>query len=76
METVHRALEPAHSYTVEVTSPPREVEQVFASFGLDLSPKSAVEDYIKLHAKELGNLSDEVRDYALGLIAGMEGNPQ
>ena len=76
METVHRALAPAHSFTVEVTSPPREVEQVFASFGLDMTLKSAVEDYIKLHAKELGELSDEVRDYALKLIAGMEGNPQ
>jgi hypothetical protein len=76
METVHRALEPAHSFTVEVTAPPREVAQAFATFGLDLSPKSAVEDYIKLHAKELGELSDEVRDYALKLIAAMEGNPQ
>lgn len=76
METVHRALEPAHSYTVEVTAPPRTTGQVFASFGLDLSPKTAVEDYLALHAKELGDLGDEVRDYALGLIAGMEGNPQ
>jgi DNA repair protein SbcD/Mre11 len=76
MEIVHRALQPAHSFNVEVTSPPREVEQVFASFGLDLSPKTAVEDYLALHAKDLGELSDEVRDYALKLIAGMEGNPQ
>jgi len=76
METVHRALAPAHSYTVEITAPPRETEQMFATFGLDLSPKSAVEDYLKLHAKELGDLGDEVRDYAFKLIAGMEGNPQ
>jgi exonuclease SbcD len=76
METVHRALEPAHSFTVEVTAPPREVEQVFATFGLDLSPKTAVEDYIKLHAKELGDLGDEVRDYALRLITCMEGTTQ
>jgi DNA repair protein SbcD/Mre11 len=76
MEAVHRALQPAHSFTIEVAAPPRATEQAFASFGLDLSPKSAVEDYIKLHANDLGDLGDEVQDYALKLIAGMEGNPQ